>query len=149
MATFLFNAWKIGIQDGTINMATNTIKAMLVMTNYLHDGVADPDGDKDEANLAGMTLDEFNGSGYTAGGYTLASKTFTQLANNYGVFDADDVAAGALGAGTRAITGILIYKSTGVATTDIPLSFHDITDYTANGATVTIQWSGNGIHRIT
>lgn len=68
-----------------INWATDTIKVMLCTSSYV------PNQDTHVYKDVSVT-NEVTGTGYTAGGATLANKTLTyDAANNIVKFDADDV----------------------------------------------------------
>lgn len=68
----------------SINWTSDTIKVALVTSSYT------PDQDTD-ATWSNVSANEVSGTGYTAGGKTLASKTLTYDAStNTWVFDAAD-----------------------------------------------------------
>jgi hypothetical protein len=84
MASVVPNSFKKDLLQGNINLGADTIKVMLLTSSYT------PDQDA-HAKRSDLTASEVSGTGYTAGGMTLANKTFTQdNTNNLGYFDCDD-----------------------------------------------------------
>ena len=78
---------------GAFNLGTDTIKVMLVAGHSV-----DIDNDAAYADVSG---DEESGTGYTAGGETLASQSVAQdNTNDRGVFDGDNVTWTGLDVGT-------------------------------------------------
>lgn len=130
-----------------VSMPTD-IRALLVMTNT----TADTDEDVDTIGAFG-TFDEFDGSGYSAGGIALTGETTVEdEAQDEGVFDATDLDFGALGAGTRSVAGIVLYWYNGTSVaTSTPIAYIDEVSsgptfpYAANGADVEIVWDAEGI----
>ncbi len=160
MANFMYTPEKERLMEGNTNYleGQDDIRAILVMTNTT------ADTDQDATNLSGAgditTLDEFDGSGYTAhgsGGNALASQAVTQdTGNNRSEFDATDLAFGALSVGTRNIVGMVIYRHVdGTTANDTVVAYIDTggfnpsTGFAANGSTVTIQWNSEGIIQTT
>jgi len=147
MANAVYNIFKAGVMDGTVDLDTHVIKLILVMTNT----TADTDIDADTVSAI-TTLDEYDGSGFTWGHGGTGRKTLGSIVisaddtDDEGVFDSTvDVTWASLGAGTRANQGILIAKE-GAAddTTAIPIAYIDAS-FTGNGGDVTIQWAAEGI----
>lgn len=120
--------------------ASGDIRARLLMTNT----TADTENNK--ATLSAYTtIDTFDGSG--ASNVALTGEAVNvDAANNRVENDADDVAFGALGNGTRQIQGVLLYFHVTNDTDSVPLCFIEFSS-TVNpgGATVTIQWNAEGI----
>lgn len=105
-----------------------------------NDGVAD---------LADLTLDEFDGANYAR---AKLANTEVNLddANDRAEFDADDVTFSSLGAGTRAIEAILIYKDAdddGDSADDAsnPVVANIDKSITPDGNDLTISWNAEGI----
>jgi hypothetical protein len=138
MATWtVYNAFKLSQLVGTssggsytaVNLSTGTLKVMLVTTT-----TAPVVGDvfrSDRTNA--YTTNEVSGTNYTAGGKTLANKTFTQ--NNTPTTgtvhfsnsnDADTTWAQSSGGFSTARYAVL-YNSTGSAATDQLIAFSDLT----------------------
>ena len=87
MADLIYNAFKKNIMNGGIDLDTDTIKVMLVTSAYV------PDQDTHE--FKSSVTNEVSGTGYTAGGATLAGAAVTQdNTDNEGMFDATDVTWG-------------------------------------------------------
>jgi len=70
--------------NGALDLDTDTIKVMLVTSSY----TADQDAHTKRSDIT----NEVSGTGYTAGGASLANKAVTaDNTDNEGVFDADDL----------------------------------------------------------
>lgn len=136
MASVIFNSFKTKVASGAINLATDTIKVMLVESGY------SPDEDAHE--YRDDVTDEASGTGYTAGGEELLNKTVTQdNTNNRAVFNADDVEWAASSITAR---GAVIYKDTGNAATDPLIAYIDFTeDKTSSSGTFAINWNASGV----
>ena len=107
MASVVYNQFKKYIADGTIDLDTNNIWAALVMTNT----TVDTQNDGIEHIDDFTTLDECDGANYVR--KALASKAVNlDDGNDRAEFDADNVTWSALGNGTRAVQGVLIYVDT-------------------------------------
>lgn len=126
--------------DGTSNWLTSDYRARLLMTNT----TADTENNK--ATLSAYTtLDAFDGSG--ASSIALTSEAVNvDSGNNRIEVDADDVAFGALGNGTRAIQGVILYDFNTNDADSVPFVFIQFSS-TVNpgGATLTVQWDAEGI----
>lgn len=136
MADVIYNAFKKNIMNGGIDLDTNTIKVALVTSTYT------PNQDTHE-DFADVT-NEVSGTGYTAGGATLASVAITaDNTDNEGVFDAADVT---WSTSTITARGAVIYKSTGVAANDLLICYLDFsTDQSSSAGDFTLQWNAEGI----
>lgn len=136
MADVIYNAFKKNIANGGIDLDTDTIKVALVTSSYT------PNQDTHE-DMADVT-NEVSGTGYSAGGATLANKTVTQdNTGNKMVFDADDVQ---WTTSTITARGAVIYKSTGTAANDLLIAYIDFgADKVSTAGTFTITWDSAGI----
>lgn len=136
MADIIYNSFKANIMNGGIDLDTDTIKVMLVTSTY----VPDIDTHEDRADVT----NEVSGTGYTAGGATLASKTVTKdTTDNEGVFDGADVT---WSTATITARGAVIYKSTGVAANDLLICYLDFgSDQSSSAADFTIAWNAEGL----
>jgi len=136
MADVIYNAFKKNIMNGSIDLDTDTIKVMLTTSTY------EPSQDND--TYMNQVTNEVTGTGYTAGGATLANEAVTQdNTDNEGVFDADDVTWS-----TSTITAryAVIYKSSGASTTSPLICCIDFgADKSSSGGNFTIQWNAEGI----
>jgi hypothetical protein len=87
---------------------------------------------------------EVVGTGYTAGGETLGTKTTTQdNTDNEGVFDAADTT---WSSSTITARYAIIYKSTGTASTSPLICYIDLgEDKTSSNGAFTLSWNAEGI----
>lgn len=136
MADIIYNSFKANIMNGGIDLDTDTIKVMLVTSAY----TPNQDTHEDRADVT----NEVSGTGYTAGGATLASKTVTKdTTDNEGVFDGADVT---WSTATITARGAVIYKSTGVAANDLLICYLDFgSDQSSSAADFTIAWNAEGL----
>jgi hypothetical protein len=136
MASVIYNSFKRDIQNGSIDLDTDTIKVALVTSSYTPD-VDNHDKFDDITN-------EITGTGYSAGGTTLTGKSVTQNNTaNTGVFDADNAV---WSASTITARGAVIYKSTGTASTSNLIAYVDFgSDKITTSGTFTITWDSAGI----
>jgi len=137
MASAFYNNYYEELGKGGIDYTTDTFKLMLVTTSY----VVDVDAHAFRSDITG----EASGTGYTAGGQTVDSLTLTQdNTNNRAVVDfADEVWSTVT---LTNVDGAILYKSTGVSTTDILICYIDFTEgaqsVITNDFTVTPSASG-------
>jgi len=136
MADVIFNSFKKKIMDGSIDLDTDTIKVALVTSSYTPD--------QDAHDFFDDVTNEVSGTGYTAGGATLASVTVTaDNTDNEGVFDAADVT---WSSSTITARGAVIYKSTGTASTSPLIAYIDFgSDKSSSAGNFTISWNSEGI----
>lgn len=136
MADVIYNAFKKNIMNGGIDLDTNTMKVMLVTSSY----TPDQDTHEDRADVT----NEVSGTGYSAGGATIANGAVTQdNTDNEGVYDGDDVT---WSSSTITARGAVIYKSTGTASTDLLVCYIDFgSDKSSSSGNFTIQWNAEGI----
>lgn len=137
MASLIFNSFKKNILDADIDLLNDTIKVALVTASYTptagHDFFSD-------------ITNEVSGTGYTAGGATLASKTTT--AGTTASFDAADTSWTT--ATINAARYAIIYKDTGNAATSPLIAAIDLGgDKTSTAGTFLITWDAAGILTIT
>lgn len=137
MATVIPNAFKKNIMNGGIDLDTDTVKVMLLDDNHTQDA------DNHEF-IDDVSANEVSGTGYTAGGATLGSKTVTQdNTDDEGVFDAADTTWA-----TSTITAryAAIYKDTGTPATSPIIAIIDFgEDKVSSGGDFTIQWATEGV----
>jgi hypothetical protein len=136
MADVIYNSFKVKIADGNIDLNSDTIKVALVTSGYTPD--------QDAHDFFNDVTNEVSGTGYSAGGETLANATMTQdNTNNRGKFDADDVT---WATSTITARGAVIYKSTGTASTSPLIAYIDFgSDKSSSASNFTIQWHADGI----
>lgn len=139
MADVIYNKLKavlLGDGTDTIDFEADTIKVALVTSAYT------PNQDT-HTHFANVT-NEVSGTGYTAGGATLAGAAVTQDdTNNKATLDATDIQwAGA----SFTARGAVMYKSTGVASTSPLVAYFDFgADKTASGGNFDLVWNASGI----
>jgi len=139
----VYNAAKKSLfdQNPSIDLDTDTIKVALLANTYT------PDIDA-HTFFSDVSADEISGTGYTAGGETLANATVTQdNTNDRAAFDADDVVwANATVTARYAV----IYKDTGTPSTSPLIAYIDFgSDKSSSAADFTIQWNADGIFTLT
>ena len=137
MSDLIYNSFKQKIMDGSIDLDTDTIKVALVTSTY----TPDIDTHEDYADIT----NECTGTGYTAGGATLASKAVTKnTTDDVGKFDAADVTwSTSTIANAR---GAILYKDSGTAATSWFIMYLDFgADKSSTAADFTLRWHANGI----
>lgn len=136
MADVIYNSFKQKIMDGSIDLDSDTIKVALVTSSYV------PDADSHES-FSDVT-NEISGTGYTAGGATLANVSITKdTTNDWGKFDADDTSWSASSIIAR---GAIVYKSSGTDATSWLICYKDfLVNKSSSTGVFTIQWGDNGI----
>lgn len=128
---YVYNSAKKELFDGTIDLDSDTIKALYVL-GYT------PNVDS-HSKRSDVSSFEISGTGYTTGGVTLQNKTVSaDNTDDEGVFDADDIE---IDPSSIAADGVILYKSRGgLASAD------ELIVYIPFGSTVT---STNSKHKIT
>lgn len=145
MASFAYTPAKTALATGAIDLATDDMRIILVMTN----STADTDQDVQFVGSIG-TLDEFDGANYTR--KTLAGEAVNEdAANNRAEFDANDIQWAALGAGTRQALGMILYKHVTNDADSPVVAWIDTGGFpfTANGGNVDVAWNAEGILQVT
>lgn len=137
MASITYNSFKASRLDGSApDLTGDTIKIMLVTSSYTPLATHE---------FRSSVTNEVVGSGYTAGGQTLASKTITGTTTP--VFDAADVT---WSSSTITARGAVLYQDTGNAATDRLIHYIDFgTDQISSSGNFTIQWNASGIFSLT
>ena len=136
MANVIYNSFKAKIMDGSVDLDTDTVKVALVTSSYTPD--------QDAHDFFDDVTNEVVGTGYSAGGASLANKSVTQdNTDNEGVFDADDVT---WSSSTITARGAVVYKSTGTPSTSPIIAFIDFTtDQISSNGNFVIQWAAEGL----
>jgi hypothetical protein len=132
-------ALSIAFGSAPVNWASDTIKVALCTASYVPD--------QDNHDFFDDITNEVTGTGYSAGGATLGTKTNTYTAGtNTTTFDAADTS---WPAATITARYAIIYKSTGTASTSLLLGYVDFGEniISTNG-TFTITWASGGILEI-
>lgn len=140
----LYSSFRKYIMDGTINLASDTIKMMLVTSAYTpsiaHDVLADV--------TASPTPELSNGDGYTTGGAEITGKTVTNTDSpSQGIFDASDTEWTVL---TKTFRYGIIYALKTVGPIVNPLIGYILFDTTPadivlSASKFTVQWNTGGI----
>lgn len=123
------------------NWETSGYRARLLMTNTT------ADTENNASFLSSYsTQDKFNGSGATDNLALTNKLALIDAPNNRNYLDADDTAFGAIGNGTRAIQGVLIFKFVTNDADSVPLVFVQFSSsINPAGGQLTIQWDAGGI----
>jgi hypothetical protein len=141
MPSKLYGNFLLKALNKEVDFDTDTIKVALLSSSYT------PDQDAHDY-LNDVSTYEVSGTGYTAGGNTLASKTATyDSANNVIVLDAADTT---WASSTITARYAVIYDSTGTASTSALIGYVDFgSDQSSTNGNFTITWDSTGIVRIT
>ncbi|MCP4257967.1 MAG: hypothetical protein GY774_10630 [Planctomycetes bacterium] len=132
MADFIYNRFKANLFNKILDLEADVIKCALMATGHSASTVAD--------NVwTDVSGNEMSGTGYTAGGATLASKAVTQAATTS--WDAADTA---WTTATFSAYYAVLYDDT-AATDDLICSFDFAGVKTVTAGTFTIQWNASGI----
>jgi hypothetical protein len=139
MADVFYTSAKKSLGNGTIDWDTDTIKVMLLTSGYTPNAAHDFRDD--------LGANEVSGTGYTAGGATLANKA-VNISGTTAQYDADDVTWA-----SSTITNAryaAIYKSRGGASSaDDLIQLVDFgSDKSSSNGPFTIQWNASGIFTI-
>ncbi len=139
--TTLYTKLPAKLANKEIDWDTDTIKVALVTSSYT------PNQDTHDY-WDDVSSNEATGTGYTAGGATLASKTITQDdGTNKQTFDAADVSWT-----TSTITAryAVVYCSTGTPSTSALLGYVDFgSNQSSSAGTFQITWNASGIFTTT
>ena len=135
----LYGSLPAKLANKEIDFDTDTIKVALCTSTYT------PNQDT-HAYFSDIT-NEVTGTGYTAGGQTLASKTVTYTAaSNLQTFDAADTV---WASSTITARYAIVYESTGTAATSALIGYVDFgADVSSTASTFQITWDAAGIFTI-
>lgn len=141
MPSKLYGNFVLKALNKEIDFDTDTIKVALLSSSYT------PDQDAHDY-FNDVSANEVSGTGYTAGGNTLASKTATyDSANNVVILDAADTT---WASSTITARYAVIYDSTGTSSTSPLIGYVDFgSDQSSTSGNFTITWDSTGIVRIT
>jgi hypothetical protein len=128
------------VGNGSINLATDTLKAMLV-SGYTYDSAHTLKADVVASELG-------NGLGYNTGGQALTSVSFDFLSNNT-ILDADNSSWTASGGDIGPFSGAIIYSDTSL--NDMLVCYIDFggSQLLANGFTLLLAYHVGGLCVIT
>jgi hypothetical protein len=142
---FVYYAFKDQLLRGAFNLASDTIKLMLVNGYTMNETALDTHNFRDDT-----TTEYSTAGGYTAGGVTLANKSLASvtvssstLSNNV-KWDADDVTWTSLTLGSTPSHAIM-YKSRGGASSADELLLAYELGVATNGGNYTLAFHANGI----
>jgi hypothetical protein len=141
MPSKLYGNFLLKALNKEVDFDTDTIKVALLSSSYT------PDQDAHDY-LNDVSTYEVSGTGYTAGGNTLGSKTATyDSANNVVILDAADTT---WSSSTITARYAVVYGSTGTASTSPLIGYVDFgSDQSSTNGNFTITWDSTGIVRIT
>jgi hypothetical protein len=124
-----------------ISLTADTIKVALATTTFAPN--------TDTMDFFNDITNEATGTGYTAGGATVTTDTFTYTnATNVWMYDADDVSWPASSITAR--YAILYDATPGTAATNPLICLYDFdTNQTTSNGTFSIAWSASGLFTIT
>jgi|ERR1044072_27510 hypothetical protein len=140
MALTLYDNFRLSQMNGTaVNFSSggDTIKVAVTTSSYAVSQTAD--------DFFNDVTNEVTGTNYTAGGATLASKTLA-LSSGTVTFDAADVTWAQNASGFTTGRILVLYKSTGTASTSPLIAYDDRGSNFGNVAgDVVVQWNASGI----
>jgi hypothetical protein len=141
MPSKLYGNFLLKALNKEVDFDSDTIKVALLSSSYT------PDQDAHDY-LNDVSSFEVTGTGYTAGGNTLGSKTATyDSANNVVILDAADTT---WSSSTITARYAVVYGSTGTASTSPLIGYVDFgSDQSSTNGNFTITWDSTGIVRIT
>jgi hypothetical protein len=141
MPSLLYGNFLLKALNKEVDFDSDTIKVALLTSSYT------PNQDTHDY-FNDVSTYEVSGTGYTAGGITLASKTATyDSGTNVIVLDAADVT---WASSTITARYAVVYDSTGTASTSPLIGYVDFgSDQSSTNGNFTITWDSTGIVRIT
>jgi hypothetical protein len=131
MASLIYNSAIDDMARGAIDFDSNSFKALLVTSSYTPN--------KDTHDKRDDVTNEVTGTGYTAGGVTTACTVTKDTAN-----DRVTLQFAAVSWATSTITAraLVIYKSTGTASTDNLVAYNDFgSDVSSTSGTFSVAAS--------
>jgi hypothetical protein len=144
MANFWYNEAKRALAQGELNLVTDDLRVILVMSSTS----ADTELHKNFITEF-TTLGEYDGTGYARG--QIANLGITEDAgNDRAEIDGDDQVFASLGVGALQCTGAIVYKHVTNDADSVPIAFFDTGGFPfdGTGSNVTIQWNNQGILQI-
>jgi hypothetical protein len=140
MASKLYGSFLQKALNKEVDWDTDTIKVALTTSSYTPN--------QDTHDYFNDVTNEVSGTGYTAGGNTLASKTNTyDSGTNVITLDAADTT---WSSSTITARYAVVYASTGTASTSPLIGYVDFgSDQSSSSGNFTITWDATGIVKIT
>lgn len=130
MASGIYNRLFYNLMAKAVDLANDTIKVALLDNNHAFDATDNVWGD--------VSANEISGTGYTAGGATLAGKAVTQGAPTK--WDASDVS---WTSATISAYHAVLYDTTATSNLIASIDFGGVASVTSG--TFEIQWNASGI----
>jgi hypothetical protein len=131
MASGIYDRFKANLMNKVVALASDTIKVMLLNASHAFASTHNVIGD--------VSANQITGTGYTAGGATLAGKSVTQAATTK--WDGDDVE---WTTATFSAWHAVIWDDT-IATDDLIASIDFGGEKVVTAGTFKIQWNASGI----
>jgi hypothetical protein len=123
------------LANAEVDFDTHTIKCMLATSSYTPN--------QDTHDYVNDVTNETSGTGYTAGGIALTSKTVTyDTATNTTTYDCADITAATLSVSAR---WAIFYRDSGTPSTSALLWYADLTNGAGGDVTVTSIGVPSGI----
>lgn len=140
VTALLYGKAFLSLTNAEVDLISDTIKCALTTSSYTPD--------QDAHDYFNDVTNEVTGTGYTAGGATLANKTVTYTSGtNVFKFTADPAA---WTSSTITARRAVIYKDTGTASTSPLIAYVDFgADVSTAAQTFQITWHANGIFTVT
>jgi len=144
MANVIYNSLKKAIGDGTVIDWANATTVKVMLLDDTHTVDIDTHDFKDDIDATG---DEITGTGYTAGGAVITTRTITvDTANDWAEYDGDDVT---WGSSTITARYGVVYKDTGVASTSPLICFVDFgSNKSSSNGDFKISWHADGVFKL-
>lgn len=148
MPSFVYNKAAEELASGTIDLLANTIKTMLVTSQYSPartDLVVDAGGANDAVDA------EINVTGYTRGWggsgrkQLLTPSIVVDQANNRAEFSAANLTWTTLGSGATIAAMVVIKEGVSNDTTSRLIAYLDVTDTPTNGGDISFTFDNEGI----
>ena len=134
MADTIYNRFFANIMNKEVDLEADTIKVALLSSSYTPN--------KDHNTWSDVSANEITGTGYTAGGATLANKSVTQDdTNDQATFDADDVT---WASSTITARYAVLYDDT-LTNDDLVAIFDFGSDQSSSSGNFTLQFNSSGI----
>ena len=133
MASGVYDAFKVDLMDGSVDLANggDTIKVALLNNSHAFSAANSVWGN--------ISANEISGAGYSAGGATLAGQAVSMAANT-ATFDGTDVS---WTAATFTCYHVVVYDTTNTSSLMVSIDLGGAQTVTAG--TFSVEWNSNGI----
>lgn len=135
MASGIYDEFKEDLALGAVNLTSDTIGVTLLDSNHAFSAT--------DASWAAVSANEATGTGYTAGGATLAGSAVSVVGNTM-IWDATDVS---WAASTFTAAHVILYSITNSSSLIASLDLGG--NQSASNGTFTVEWSSAGIITLT